>query len=147
MTHMKGSPEATTSDERRIVPRTRVELPITYQVTGVAAEADVSSVHGEGHLADLSVAGAAFSAEVDLPLETTLRITIPAPNLKLNNESEISTPLQRSIKGKIVNRREIEGGNWRYGVKFDKLYYTLAGWVDELASLDSQLGSSSPGNN
>ncbi len=119
-------------DERRVVPRTRVEVPMSYRVL----EAGVGTARDEpGQLLDLSIAGAAFSTDRELPLHVKLRLDIPAPDADLASDT---TPPTRQIKGTVVNCRHTESNGWRYGVKFEKLYYTLADWVRQLAELRSR---------
>lgn len=104
--------------ERRIVPRTPVDAPAVFKVLSETGSAE------DGRLLDLSIAGAAFRASRELPLGAVVRLGIPA--------ADASGPPSQ-IKGTIVNRRELDDGHWRYGLKFDKLYYTLAKRAIELA--------------
>ena len=107
--------------ERRIAQRTPVDAPVEFQILVEGGKGEME----DGRLLDLSIAGAAILTSRELASGALLRLGIPA--------ADPSSP-RLQIRGAIVNRRQLEDGHWRYGMKFDKIYYTLAKRAIELAT-------------
>lgn len=107
--------------ERRRVVRTQVDAPAVFQVLSE----DGKGKKEDGRLLDLSIAGAAFSTSRELASGSVLSLRIPAADTS-GSASSKSPSQSFQVKGTIVNRQELAAGHWRFGVKFDTLYYTLA---------------------
>jgi len=115
-------------EERRSTPRHKTNIEISWRLLS-----EKPQQVREGDLVDLSISGAAVCVDYDLPMGSTISIKLPAPR----HEPESAHPrpsTSLSVKGTVVNSRAANGGLWRYGIKFDRLYYTLAQWVNQAAA-------------
>jgi hypothetical protein len=88
-----------------------------------------------GRMVDLSISGAALRTDVQLSEGDLISLKLPPKEkARSGSDAEASVPSPSSnplsVRGTIVNVRQIEGGDWRYGIKFERLYYTLAEWAN-----------------
>lgn len=118
------------SQERRIFPREPLDLPLSFQVVGGY---DGPSRRGEGRLIDISAGGIAFTGKFEFPVGTVLRVKIPASDFAAKGAPDATQVAAKTVKGTIVNGRQLDDGSWRYGIQFDRLYYALVEWGKSLS--------------
>lgn len=118
-------------EDRRATPRHQTDVEIYWHL--------LSEKAGDkklGRLVDLSISGAALRVSQELPVGSLISLKLPpkekalSPAADANGASEPGRSGQAlSVRGTIVNACQLEEGDWRYGIKFDRLYYTLAKWA------------------
>lgn len=85
-------------------------------------------------MVDLSISGAALRTAVQLSCGDPISLKLPPKEKASSTAADESALAGRSshslsVRGVVVNSRQLEGGDWRYGIKFERLYYTLAEWA------------------
>lgn len=116
-------------EDRRSTPRHQTDVEIQWHL--IAEKAGDKKL---GRLVDLSISGAALRVSQELTVGSLISLKLPpketAPSTTANGAAVPGRSGQAlSVRGTIVNARQLEGGDWRYGIKFDRLYYTLAKWA------------------
>lgn len=125
-----SSSAETSWEDRRSSPRHKTDHEILWYLT---AEKPVDKK--TGRLVDLSISGAALKTSIQLSAGEPICLKLP-PKEKVQatvtdgasvpNRSNTSL----SVRGTIVNVSQMDDGDWRYGIKFERLYYTLANWAN-----------------
>lgn len=119
-------------EDRRATPRHQTDVEINWHlITEKAGDKKL------GRLVDLSISGAALRVSQELTVGVLISLKLPpkekAPSPAAATANGAAVPGRSgqalSVRGTIVNARQLEGGDWRYGIKFDRLYYTLAKWA------------------
>jgi len=119
-------PQATNWEDRRATPRHKADIGIFWRLSE-----EKSQEARKGQLVDLSISGAAIRIDEELPENASISIKLPPASNQSTDAS--NRPMSSfSVRGKIVNSRPLDDGGWRYGIKFDRLYYTLAQWVRQV---------------
>jgi|GEM_PF-4944802 hypothetical protein len=116
-------------EDRRSSPRQMTDVEVFWHLT---SEKPVNKK--VGRLVDLSISGAALRTNTQLTVGDPISLKLPPKKKAQSTSAEgasvpnrPNTPL--SVRGTIVNVSQMEGGGWRYGIKFERLYYTLAEWA------------------
>lgn len=137
--HSRESENQQKSKNRRSSPRHRVEASIQWHL---AEEKPV--VVREGKLVDLSAVGAAFRTSAALQTNTLVSLKLPPKKIEQavpkargtesgaeSNSAPQGASKSLTVKGVIVNSHQLEDGSWRYGLKLDRIYFTLTQWLSE----------------
>ncbi len=80
----------------------------------------------EAILVDLSIAGAGIAMEHKLENGTPVSLRFTALNIP---EDDIRLP--STAKGETRNSSKINDTIWRHGIKFEKLHFAFAQWIDQ----------------
>jgi len=115
-------------EERRSTPRHKTNVEISWRLLS-----EKPQQVRKGDLVDLSISGAAVCVNYDLPMGSTISIKLP-PSHHDPESAHTRPSTSLSVKGTVVNSRATGGGLCRYGIKFDRLYYTLAQWVSQAST-------------
>jgi len=116
-------------EDRRSTPRHKTDVEVLWYLT---AEKPIK--RNQGRMVDLSISGAALRTAVQLSAGDPISLKLPPKDKKQSTAAD-GSPLpvrsshSLSVRGIVVNVCQLEGGDWRYGIKFERLYYTLAEWA------------------
>ena len=116
-------------EDRRSSARHKTDFEVLWYLT---SEKPVDKK--VGRLVDLSISGAALRTDTRLTVGDPISLTLPPKEKAQSTSADGKSVPKRpntslSVRGSIVNASQIEGGEWRYGIKFERLYYTLAEWA------------------